>query len=153
MVGGRIPFRSPTLRFFCGSLTLAVCQLLLINLAMLNKSPTFDEPAHLSAGYNFWLNSDYRQGTDSSVFSQKWAALPLLGMKDLQFPSQSWQGKVNFNRSGFNSPKLASYLQRSGNSNASGLAPRIFTLVMGSGSHSSMNWAIPRKRSYFAPEQ
>ena len=73
---------------------------------MLNKSPTFDEPAHLSAGYNFWLNSDYRQGTDSSVFSQKWAALPLLGMKDLQFPSQSWQGKVNFDGYGIGIPFL-----------------------------------------------
>ena len=28
--------------------------------AAIEKSPTFDEPTHLTAGYSYWLKNDYR---------------------------------------------------------------------------------------------
>jgi hypothetical protein len=42
------------------------------------KSPTFDEPTHLSAGYSYWLKNDYRLDSENGILQQRWAALPLL---------------------------------------------------------------------------
>ena len=56
--------------------------------ATLDKCTTYDEVAHLTAGYSFWRFNDYRfQGN----WPQRWAALPLL-WSEPNFPSQqaSW---------------------------------------------------------------
>jgi len=42
------------------------------------KSPTFDEPTHLAAGYSYWLKNDYRLDSENGILQQRWAALPLL---------------------------------------------------------------------------
>jgi len=50
------------------------------------KSTTFDEIAHLTAGYSYWLTGDYRLNPENGVLPQRWAALPLL-LGDYRFPS------------------------------------------------------------------
>jgi hypothetical protein len=42
------------------------------------KSVTFDELAHLTAGYSYWLTGDYRLNPENGNLPQRWAALPLL---------------------------------------------------------------------------
>ncbi|HEY4989594.1 MAG TPA: hypothetical protein VII09_07295, partial [Opitutaceae bacterium] len=48
---------------------------------------TGDEIAHLTAGYSYWTTDDYRLQPENGNLPQRWAALPLLGMK-LTFPRQ-----------------------------------------------------------------
>ena len=45
---------------------------------MVEKSPTFDEPTHLAAGYSYWLKNDYRLDPENGIWPARWAALPLL---------------------------------------------------------------------------
>ncbi|MDO8546208.1 MAG: glycosyltransferase family 39 protein [Nitrospirales bacterium] len=45
--------------------------------SQVDKSPTFDEVAHLTAGYTYWLANDYRLHPENGVLPQRWAALPL----------------------------------------------------------------------------
>ena len=56
--------------------------------ATLRKCTTYDEVAHLSAGYSFWLYNDYRL---NGAWPQRWAALPLLWSRPA-FPNDqpSW---------------------------------------------------------------
>ncbi len=42
------------------------------------KSPIFDEPAHLTAGYSYWIKNDFRLDPENGNFAARWAALPLL---------------------------------------------------------------------------
>lgn len=56
-----------------GLLTLHV---LLANFATWNKSPTFDETAHIGNGFSFWATGDYRMSPDS-ILPQRWMTLPL----------------------------------------------------------------------------
>lgn len=44
---------------------------------------TFDEIAHVSAGYTYWTRDDLRFQPENGNFPQRWVALPLLAM-DLQ---------------------------------------------------------------------
>src|SRR5207237_8606531 len=46
--------------------------------AVNTKSPTFDEPQHLTAGYSYWATNDFRLGPESASLPARWAALPLL---------------------------------------------------------------------------
>ena len=46
--------------------------------AAIEKSPTFDEPTHLTAGYSYWLKNDYRLDPENGNWPARWAALPLL---------------------------------------------------------------------------
>lgn len=58
-----------------------------------NKSNTFDEIAHLTAGYSYWLRNDYRLHPENGNWPQRWAALPLMGGQPA-FPERdfgSWQ--------------------------------------------------------------
>ncbi len=50
------------------------------------KSATFDEPAHLTAGYSYWLSGDFRLNPQNGLLPQLLAALPLLD-DELRFPS------------------------------------------------------------------
>jgi hypothetical protein len=55
------------------------------------KSTTFDELAHLTAGYSYWLTGDFRLQPESGTLAQRWAALPLLFGR-YRFPSleEAW---------------------------------------------------------------
>src|SRR5256886_178002 len=46
--------------------------------AVNTKSPTFDEPQHLTAGYSYWVTSDFRLDPENGNLPARWAALPLL---------------------------------------------------------------------------
>jgi hypothetical protein len=56
---------------------LAVC-------ASTRESPTFDEALHLTTGYLYWTHPHTPLWPDLGIFSQAWAALPLL-LDHLQF--------------------------------------------------------------------
>ena len=50
-----------------------------------NKSATFDETAHITAGYAYWHTGDFRLNPQNGLFPQMWVALPLSGYV---FPDQ-----------------------------------------------------------------
>src|SRR5438045_7834256 len=49
--------------------------------ALFLKSPTYDEPMHLFAGYSYIRWGDFRANTEHPPLVKIWAALPLLTMK------------------------------------------------------------------------
>jgi hypothetical protein len=53
----------------------------------LDKSPAYDETAHLTAGYSYWKFNDYRLQPENGNLSQRWVALPLVLSSDVRFPS------------------------------------------------------------------
>ncbi len=55
-------------------------------------STTADEIAHLTAGYSYWQDRDYRLQPENGLFPQRWAALPLLGrdLKQLDRSHKAW---------------------------------------------------------------
>ena len=46
--------------------------------AVRQKSPTFDELPHLTAGYSYWTLKDFRLHPENGALPQRWASLPLL---------------------------------------------------------------------------
>src|SRR5690349_11121189 len=60
--------------------------------ALNTKSPTFDEPQHLTAGFSYWKN-DFRLDPENGNLAARWAALPLLfGNTQFVSPDDSnWQ--------------------------------------------------------------
>src|SRR5216110_1121955 len=61
--------------------------------AVNTKSPTFDEPQHLTAGVSYWVRNDFRLDPENGNLPARWAALPLL-FRDTRFVSPSdpnWQ--------------------------------------------------------------
>jgi hypothetical protein len=44
--------------------------------AVNTKSPTFDEPQHLTAGYSYWVTNDFRLDPENGNLPARWAALP-----------------------------------------------------------------------------
>ena len=83
--------------------------------SVVEKSNTFDEIAHLTAGYSYWHTGDYRLHPENGVLPQRWAAVPLL-FENVTFPptdSVDWQrsnvwrvGEAFFFRSGNDLDKL-----------------------------------------------
>ncbi len=61
--------------------------------AVNTKSPTFDEPQHLTAGYSYWTTNDYRLDPENGNLPARWAALPLLfsGSKFVSLSDREWQ--------------------------------------------------------------
>ena len=59
--------------------------------ATIEKSPTFDEPTHLTAGYSYWLRNDFRMDSESGNWPARWAALPLLISRPNLPESSSWK--------------------------------------------------------------
>ena len=55
-----------------------------------NKCTTSDEIIHLTAGYSYWLDNDYRLTPEAGNLGQRWFALPLL-LGDYQLPSKHQQ--------------------------------------------------------------
>ena len=61
--------------------------------ATLDKCTCYDEIAHLTAGYSYWLFNDYRLQPENGNLPQRWAALPLLTTRPT-FPDREqliWQ--------------------------------------------------------------
>lgn len=61
--------------------------------AVNTKSPTFDEPQHLTAGYSYWVTNDFRLDPENGNLPSRWAALPLLlsGTKFVPINDRGWQ--------------------------------------------------------------
>lgn len=55
--------------------------------ASCQKSTTFDEIAHLTAGYSYWKFHDYRLQPENGNLPQRWAAIPLMFDDHVRFPS------------------------------------------------------------------
>ncbi len=60
------------------------------------KSATWDETGHLTAGYSYWVNGDYRMTTNNGILAQKFAALPLLAAGP-RFPDAAEQAGLKEN--------------------------------------------------------
>ncbi len=66
---------------------LLLCFYLILSVgSVLQKSSTFDEIIHLTAGYSFWLLNDYRLNPENGILPQRLAALPLL-LENPRFPT------------------------------------------------------------------
>src|SRR5436853_7884232 len=46
--------------------------------AINTKSPTFDEPQHLTVGYSYWVTNEFRLDPENGNLPARWAALLLL---------------------------------------------------------------------------
>jgi hypothetical protein len=51
-----------------------------------NKSPTYDEPSHVTGGYSYWLTGDYRLNPENGNLAQRWLSLPVL-LSRARFPA------------------------------------------------------------------
>ncbi|HZI49756.1 MAG TPA: glycosyltransferase family 39 protein, partial [Pyrinomonadaceae bacterium] len=60
------------------ALLVALLHAFLAVTAVNTKSPTFDEPQHLAAGFSYWKTDDFRLDPENGMLSGRWAALPLL---------------------------------------------------------------------------
>src|ERR1700747_2162780 len=59
--------------------------------AAIEKSPTFDEPTHLTAGYSYWLKNDYRLDPENGNWPARWAALPLILSRPTFLENTAWR--------------------------------------------------------------
>ena len=59
--------------------------------AAIEKSPTFDEPTHLTAGYSYWLKNDYRLDPENGNWPARWAALPLVPSRPTFLENVAWK--------------------------------------------------------------
>src|ERR1700720_3831782 len=61
--------------------------------AVNTKSPTFDEPQHLTAGYSYWVTNDFWLDPENGNLPARWAALPLLlsGAKFVPIADPGWE--------------------------------------------------------------
>lgn len=77
-------------RLFIAAFVIALCGLHTWMAASVSRvfSTTFDEIAHLTAGYTYWIHNDYRFQPENGNLPQRLAALPLLA-RDVAFPSTS----------------------------------------------------------------
>lgn len=99
------------------TLAIALCALHVWMAASVSRtfSTTFDEIAHLTAGYTYWTHEDYRFQPENGNFPQRFAALPLL-TQNVTFPPASgedwraanvWRiGHAFFHENGNNLPSM-----------------------------------------------
>ena len=76
-------------RLLCGYPMVVVvlaAQFLATVTAVLEKSNTYDEIAHVTGGYSYWVRNDYRLHPENGNLPQRRLALPLLAM-DLRLPA------------------------------------------------------------------
>lgn len=66
---------------------LLVIHAILATTSASRKCAVFDEVAHLTKGYSYWITDDYRMTPSHPPLAQAWAALPLLN-NQLKFPSR-----------------------------------------------------------------
>jgi len=76
------------------AILIAVLHAVMAVTAVNTKSPTFDEPQHLTAGYSYWVTNDFRLDPENGNLPARWAALPLF-LRQNKFVSpndRAWQG-------------------------------------------------------------
>lgn len=71
---------------FAGSLLALFYGAILWSLAY--KSPTFDEPGHVSAGYSYWARNDYRLDPENGNLAKRWFAIPHI-LSGVDYPAES----------------------------------------------------------------
>jgi hypothetical protein len=91
------PALSPRLAWLIAVL-IAVLQAGMAVTAVNTKSPTFDEPQHLTAGYSYWVRNDFRLDPENGNLPMRWAALPLW-FNHAKFVSANDEGVANRERS------------------------------------------------------
>jgi hypothetical protein len=64
--------------FWLIAILIALLHVLMAVTAVNTKSPTFDEPQHLTAGYSYWVTNDFRLDPENGNLPARLAALPLL---------------------------------------------------------------------------
>jgi Dolichyl-phosphate-mannose-protein mannosyltransferase len=89
----RVPDRIVAKRAFVTfiAILLAALHAALAITAMIEKSPTFDEPTHLTAGYSYWLKNDYRLDPENGDWPARWAALPLVLLRPTFPENAAWK--------------------------------------------------------------
>lgn len=55
--------------------------------SMKSESPTFDEPLHISGGVFYWKFNDYHMNSESGIFPQRLAALPVVLDDSIKVPA------------------------------------------------------------------
>src|SRR5436305_14413767 len=70
---------------------LAALHAVLAITAAMEKSPTFDEPTHLTAGYSYWLKNDYRLDPENGNLPARWAAIPLVLSRPIFLDHAAWK--------------------------------------------------------------
>src|SRR5947209_14922483 len=60
------------------AILLAILHAFMAVTAVNTKSPTFDEPQHLTAGYSYFATHDFRLDPENGALPAMWAALPLV---------------------------------------------------------------------------
>ena len=85
--------RAPNRSIWLLAVFIAVAHATMAILAVDTKSPTFDEPQHLTAGYSYWMKNDFRLDPENGNFPARFAALPLLISKPNFVPinDRGWQ--------------------------------------------------------------
>ena len=63
-----------------------VAHFLIAAASVREKSNTYDERDHITAGYSYWKYNDYRLYPENGNLPKRWFALPLLPL-DLKFPN------------------------------------------------------------------
>jgi hypothetical protein len=91
---GRLRSTSPAERsIYLPAILIAVLHAAMAVTAVNTKSPTFDEPQHLTAGYSYWVTNDFRLDPENGNLPSRWAALPLLlsATKFVSLNDRGWQ--------------------------------------------------------------
>lgn len=72
---------------------IALLHMLMAVSAVNTKSPTFDEPQHLAAGFSYWKTNDFRLDPENGTLTSRWAAIPLLlgGAKFVPLEDNAWR--------------------------------------------------------------
>src|ERR1700719_4853277 len=71
---GRLKLTSPAERsIHLLAILIAVLHAAMAVTAVNTKSPTFDEPQHLTAGYSYWVTNDFRLDYENGNLPQRWA--------------------------------------------------------------------------------
>jgi hypothetical protein len=65
-------------------LLLSIYSILVIS-STFRKAPVFDEPFHITGGYNYLKNGDLKMSAEGGFLTEAWLALPLLS-QNLKFP-------------------------------------------------------------------
>ncbi len=82
------PWREVLPRVASGYIAVAVvlaAHFLIAVASVRQKSNTFDELGHITAGFSYWKYNDYRLDPENGILPKRWFALPLLTM-GLKFP-------------------------------------------------------------------
>ncbi|MFZ5559479.1 MAG: ArnT family glycosyltransferase [Patescibacteria group bacterium] len=79
------------------SIILVVLMLILATISQKQESATMDEVAHIPAGYSYLTQRDMRLNPEHPPLLKDLSAIPLLFIKNINFPSQikSWKEEVN----------------------------------------------------------